>query len=238
MWPFNKSVSLFESGILSGMTDCHSHILPGVDDGIRDMSDSLKVLQEYERLGIKKVWLTPHIMEDFPNTTELLREKFAELKGKWDGNVEIALASENMLDNLFEERLENNDFLPIGEKKDHLLVETSYFTPPFGMKEMIDRAMKLGYYIILAHPERYRYMDVKDYTDLKKRGMRFQLNLMSLTGVYGETAAKKSGYFLKMGMVDFTGTDIHKLEQLTDKLNTRYASKKLIGELKKIGNSI
>lgn len=238
MWPFNKTISLSESGILKGMTDWHSHILPGVDDGIRNLDDSLKVLQEFERQGVKKVWLTPHIMEDYPNDTESLRQKFEELKGKWQGKVELALASENMLDNLFEERLEANDFLPLGEGDNHLLVETSYFNPPFGMNDMIDKAMKLGYHIILAHPERYRYMDEKDYLELKKRGVRFQMNLLSLTGVYGESASKKSRYFLKKGMADFIGSDIHRLEQFTDKLNVPYASKDLVGKLKELRNSI
>lgn len=234
MWPFNKSFSLSESGILSGMTDWHSHILPGVDDGIQDLSDSLSVLEEYERLGIKKVWLTPHVMEDFPNTTDNLRQKFDELKKLWKGDLEIALASENMLDSVFEERLENHDFLPIGDSGNHLLVETSYFNPPFGMKEMIERAMKSGYQIILAHPERYRYMEEKDYIDLKNKGVKFQMNLLSPNGFYGDSALKKSRYFLKNNMVDFIGSDIHRLEQLLNNLESPYASKDIVKIIKEV----
>ena len=126
MWPCASKESLIESGLFEGFTDWHSHILPGVDDGIKTIEDSLKVLTEYERLGIKKVWLTPHIMEDYPNETSDLRERFEDLKNKWGGKMELRLASENMLDNLFEERLQKNDFLPIGEEGDHMLVETSY----------------------------------------------------------------------------------------------------------------
>ena len=127
---FSKKKSLVDTGVFQGFTDWHSHILPGVDDGIQTMEESLAVLEEYERLGFKKVWLTPHIMEDYPNDTEDLKKRYEELRAKWKGNIELALAAENMLDNLFEERLENNDFLPIGENGDHLLVETSYYTPP------------------------------------------------------------------------------------------------------------
>ena len=54
------------------MTDCHSHLLPGVDDGVRTAEESLRILEEMERQGIRKLWLTPHIMEDIPNTTCLL----------------------------------------------------------------------------------------------------------------------------------------------------------------------
>ncbi|MCH5320101.1 MAG: hypothetical protein J1E38_10505, partial [Paramuribaculum sp.] len=112
---FSKKKSLIDTGVFEGFTDWHSHILPGVDDGIPTMEDALAVLEEYERMGFKKVWLTPHVMEDYPNTPEDLRKRFEELKANWKGNVELALASENMLDNLFEERLESNDFLPIGK---------------------------------------------------------------------------------------------------------------------------
>ena len=65
---------------LIGFTDYHSHILPGVDDGVQTMDESLEILRLYEEQGIKSVWLTPHIMEDIPNTTAHLRDRFAELQ--------------------------------------------------------------------------------------------------------------------------------------------------------------
>ncbi|MDE6255384.1 MAG: capsular biosynthesis protein [Muribaculaceae bacterium] len=211
MWFFNKVGKLEDSGMFRGFTDWHSHILPGVDDGIRSMESSLEVLKRYEEAGIKKVWLTPHIMEDYPNTTEGLRNRFEELKAAYNGPVELRLAAENMLDSLFEERLEARDFLPIGEKGDHLLVETSYMNPPYGMDEMLRKAMGAGYYLVLAHPERYRYMNEDDYRNLKSKGILFQTNFASLVGGYGETARKKAEWLLKEGMIDICGSDLHRL---------------------------
>lgn len=211
MWPFSKVDKLAKSGMFKGFTDWHSHILPGVDDGIRTMDSALEVLKSYEEAGVKKVWLTPHIMEDYPNTTEELRKRFQELKSAYDGNIELRLAAENMLDTLFEERLEKRDFLPIGEAGDHLLVETSYMNPPYGMKEMMQRAMSAGYNLVLAHPERYRYMDEQDYRELKDKGIKFQTNFASLVGGYGETARKKAEWLLKEGMIDICGSDLHRL---------------------------
>lgn len=237
-WFFNKKKSLKESGIFDGFTDWHSHILPGVDDGIRSMEDSLAVLEEYEKLGFKKVWLTPHIMEDYSNKTDDLKKRFQELKENWKGNVEIELASENMLDNIFEERLKENDFLTIGESHDHLLVETSYYTPPYAMDEMLEGARKKGYNLILAHPERYRYMEEKDYIKLKDQGILFQMNLLSLTGAYGETAKKKAEWLLSKEMIDFLGTDIHRLEATKLSIESAVNNTKHLELLKNVKNKI
>ena len=109
MWFFKSSVPIADSGILHGMTDCHSHLLPGVDDGVKTEEETWRILDEMERQGVRKVWLTPHIMEDMPNETAALQQKFLRLKQKYQGKVELALAAEYMLDNLFEERLEKDE---------------------------------------------------------------------------------------------------------------------------------
>ena len=150
-------------------------------------------------------------MEDFPNTPEGLRESFDILRNAYSGNIELCLASENMLDSLFEERLERNEFLPIGDSGNHLLVETSYMNPPLGMDDMIEGVLALGYVPVLAHPERYRYMDESDYRKWKERGVLFQTNIISLVGGYGESARKKCEWLLKEGMIDVCGSDIHRL---------------------------
>lgn len=211
MWPFGKKQTLEESGFFRGFTDWHSHILPGVDDGVQTMEEALQILAEYERLGVKEVWFTPHIMEDIPNTTEKLKMQFAELKAVYQGSVMLHLASENMLDNLFEERLEKNDLLPIGKDGKHLLVETSYFNPPMGLNNILLRIKAKGYYPILAHPERYLYMDKDDYKHLKSMNIHFQLNQFSLFGQYGKDVQKRAKLLQKNGMYDYTGTDLHSM---------------------------
>ncbi|MDE6144114.1 MAG: capsular biosynthesis protein [Muribaculaceae bacterium] len=239
MWPFKSKVkNIRESGVLSGMTDWHSHILPGVDDGVKTMEESLQVLRELENLGVKKVWLTPHIMEDYPNETSFLKSRFEELKDTWNGGVVLCLAAENMLDSLFEERLKRDDFLPIGEEGRHLLVETSYYTPPMGMEDMLSRITSAGYFPVLAHPERYRYMDKDDYKRLRDAGVLFQLNYMSLVGGYGETAQKKAEWLLKNGMINVAGSDVHRLDTLRRAVDESPSSMGLYVMLEKVSDAL
>ena len=212
MWPFRKRRSLIEAGFFRGFTDWHSHILPGVDDGVRTMQEALAILSRYEELGVKSVWLTPHIMEDIPNETVFLRERFAELRQSYSGTVELHLAAENMLDALFEERLAKNDLLPLGEKGDHLLVETSYFNPPMDLFGMLEKIRARGYYPVLAHPERYIYMTDREYCNLKACGVKFQLNVSALAGMYGSTVRSKAETLLINTMYDLEGSDAHSFE--------------------------
>lgn len=222
MWPFSKRRSLIDSGILNGYTDYHSHILPGVDDGIRTLKESLEALDRMEAWGVNTLWLTPHIMEDIPNATEHLRERYKELKAAYTGKIELHLAAEYMMDNLFEERLRQKDLLPIGGDGNHLLVETSYFNPPIDLYSTLEEIKQQGYHPLLAHPERYAYMDEKDYRKLKERHIKFQLNLPSLAGMYGKTVQKKAAFLLKKGMYDVSGTDIHALHSFNKAATLRF----------------
>ncbi len=211
MWPFTQNIPLTGTGILKGWTDWHSHILPSVDDGIRTMEESLAVLAWYEREGVREVWLTPHIMEDIPNHPKDLKVRFEELCAAYKGPIRLHLAAEHMLDPLFEERLEAGEVLPIGPGGDTLLVETSYFNPPVDMSGLLDKIHKKGYRPLLAHPERYVYMDKGQYLRLHHEGTLLQLNLPSLSGAFGPDAKRKALFMLKEGLYDRCGSDLHSL---------------------------
>lgn len=208
---FSKKIS----SLLNGFIDHHSHILPGVDDGVKKMEVSLKVLEQYEQLGIAEVWCTPHTMEDIPNTTEGLKSRFAELCEAYTGPVKLHLASEYMMDGLFEERLEQGDLLTLGEGSNQILVETSYFTPPFDMDTILRHIKQKGYFPVLAHPERYVYMDKERYHELKEEGIRFQLNLSSIAGAYGPEAKAKALWLLKKQYYNLAGSDLHSIRNIS-----------------------
>ncbi len=210
MWPFTRKYSLESSGIFRGFTDNHSHILPGVDDGIPDMEQALAVLAFYETLGVAKVVLTPHIMEECHlNGAVFLKERFREFTECYTGKIELSLGAEYMLDADFEKHLDSGNLLTV--HGNNLLVETSCISKPVGFHDILEKIRSKGYFPLLAHPERYMYMAMDDYKYLKDTGVRFQLNLLSLAGSYGKNIREKSKKLLKAGYYDLAGTDIHNL---------------------------
>ena len=228
---FKSKYKLVESGILKGMTDIHSHVLPGVDDGSPDIETSLSLLRYMESLGLREVWLTPHIMEDYPSLNQKLQQRFEALRAAYSGPLSLSLSSEYMMDAAFTGKLKG-ELLPLG--KNHLLVETSYMSPPVGLQELLMQVWNAGYLPVIAHPERYLYMDEKDYGQLKERGYSFQLNLMSLSGYYGPFPKAVSEKLLKQEMYDFVGTDLHHLaryQPLLDKLKLTRKQLDALGEL-------
>lgn len=229
---FKKKYSFLSGEALKGRIDRHSHVLYGVDDGIKSLGESLQVLDFLEAAGITELWCTPHIMEDVPNTTEKLKTRFEELQASYKGNIKLHLAAEYMLDTLFEERFRNGDLLTMEDNT--LLLETSTWNPPPGLYETLREVQKAGYRPLLAHPERYRYLTEPAYERLHKMGLHFQLNLSSLVGYYGETAMKKALWLLEQGWYSETGTDCHRFLSLNEQLSRGVLTKEILELLKNI----
>lgn len=218
---FNRRTSVLDSGLLKGAVDQHSHILYGLDDGVKTQEDSLAILRFLEEQGVSEVWFTPHVMEDVPNTTEGIRSRFEELKAVYDGGLQLHVAAEYMIDTLFEERLSRRDLLEHGEEV--VLVETSAIAPPFNLWVVLEQMLKAGYRPLIAHPERYRYMEPEDYRELHNMGCLLQLNLPSIVGFYGESARQRAHYLLDKGWYRMVGSDCHRFKAI----QAQYAAKEL-----------
>ena len=218
---FNRRRSLLESGLLKGAVDQHSHILYGLDDGVKTQEDSLAILRFLEEQGVSEVWFTPHVMEDVPNTTEGIRARFEELKSVYRGGLRFHLAAEYMIDTLFEERLAARDLLTHGN--DTVLVETSAVAPPINLWEVLETMRKAGYRPLIAHPERYRYMDKADYKRLHDMGCVLQMNLPSIVGFYGESARERALDLLDKGLYSMVGSDCHRYRAI----QAQYAAREL-----------
>lgn len=223
MFFFHSKIKVGKSGILQDFTDYHSHILPGVDDGVQKMEESMAILSLLEKQGVRTVWFTPHIMEDTPNDPNELQSRFDRFCEAYSGGIELKLAAEHMLDGLFQSRFQVGEVLP--HSGNELLVETSYFTPPMALEQTLTGIMKKGYYPLLAHPERYEYMDEEDYGHLHDLGVRFQCNLPSLAGAYGTRVQQKAEKLLKAGYYSKAGNDIHSLHFLQSFLESKISKK-------------
>ena len=207
--------------------DVHSHLIPGIDDGSRNMEESLSLLQGMKDLGYDKIITTPHIMKDsYCNTAEIIRNGLAELRvaAKEKGiDIIIEAAAEYYLDDGFLDHLERGDMMTLEGK--YILFETSYFAKPLQLEEMIFEISAAGYIPVMAHPERYRYIKdpAREYDRFKELGVHLQVNLNSLGGHYGKSAKKLAEYLSRSGMISFLGSDVHgkkQIEFLSDMLKS------------------
>lgn len=210
--------SRLRPGFFDGACDMHSHILPGVDDGIQDVGRATRALLLLNRIGYKKVKLTPHFMKDYPeNTRANIEARFqAFLTEVGDETpVELSLGGEYMLDSCFLDRCEEG-FLTLDKNNTLVLCETSYMSADPQAPNMLYQAMLKGYQPVIAHPERYNYASMATYRRWKEKDYLLQLNLLSLAGAYGETAKSKARALLKEGTYDYVGSDLHRDKDLRD----------------------
>lgn len=201
--------------------DMHAHLLPGIDDGSKSLEDSLAMIKALKGQGYQKLLATPHVMYDFyKNPTDQILSKLDETRNfmKLHGEeIEIEASAEYYFDEELTERLKNKDILSFG-KENYLLFEFSYFNEHQGVHEVLSEMFSKGYTPILAHPERYPYFvaQLEKYNELKEMGVKFQLNLMSLVGHYGDSAVHGSNYLIDNGFVDFIGTDTHRMSHIPE----------------------
>jgi tyrosine-protein phosphatase YwqE len=192
----------------------HSHLLPGIDDGAEDLDYSLEMIRGMRNLGYKKLITTPHVMWDmYKNTHEIILEKLKLVKEavKTAGiDVEIHAAAEYFLDEHVEELLKNKTPL-LTISGNMVLTEFSMAFPSMNIKDLLFELQMQGYQPIIAHPERYIYLEKnKDfYRELKDLGCLFQLNLLSMGGHYGRSVTELAHFLLKNGYYNLIGTDLH-----------------------------
>ena len=232
---FKKKIPNNHSEYFPIVTDIHSHILPGIDDGSPDIDTSLFLIKGLIKLGIKQSIATPHIIGDlYRNDVDSINNSLFILKKALSENqidFKVSAAAEYMLDAYFLELLSTKT--PLLTIKDNLvLTEFSYADKPYNVEQIVFAIITEGYQPILAHPERYGYYhnDFKQYNFLNELGFLFQVNLLSLTGYYGKPAAKAANYIIKNNLASFVGSDLHHerhLNALSDNKNKTLLKKAL-----------
>jgi len=217
---FKRSSKKDNSGYTSALVaDMHSHILPGIDDGAATIEESLFLIKKLMELGYKRLIATPHVMSDFfKNTPDTIETALAEVKkavGALGWEIEISAAAEYYLDEGFIDKLKNNQpLLTFGNR--YLLFETSFINEPVQLFEAVFLMQSLNYKPVLAHPERYLYLqhNFEKCVELINLGVLMQVNISSLTGAYSVPAQLLAERLIDKKMVHFAGTDCHSLKHI------------------------
>lgn len=211
------------------LTDIHAHLVPGIDDGARDICHGADLAQELERLGIRRLVLTPHVTDEvFPNTPSTIDPPLALLHNELrerGSRLDIHVSAEYRIDELLYAQLRQGLVRPM--PGGYLLIECGWMSEPFRLEAFVTELVRhYGYRPILAHPERYPYYQREpgQYLRLRRMGLRFQINILSLAGFYGTQVRELAKEMMEKNMVEFIGTDLHNhrhLDSITRYLNSR-----------------
>ncbi len=193
------------------MFDIHSHILPFVDDGSSSVESSIALIKEEMANGVTDIILTPHFKKGiYEYGTEELKQEFEKFKEEVQNQglkVNLYLGQEVYCDRDIYNRIKNGSVLTLSNTP-YILLEFDYFTET-DIADYVYNVSMLGYKPIIAHIERYSYLDWNTIFDLKRMGALIQVNAFSITGDYGRNFQKKVIKAIKKGLIDFVASDIH-----------------------------
>lgn len=213
--------------------DFHSHILPGIDDGAKDINESLMLAKALKDWGFDRITCTPHITSKYPNTPQDIMPKFEHLKEELDKSgigLDIRLSAEyRLVPETWPKVLENNWLMPIEDRFILMELPISH-REEMGLinpAEEFRKIASMGLTPILPHPERYFYLTEQELSDILDAGGKIQCNYGSYAGLYGEEVKQRAVALQDKGMVSFYGTDLH---------NAHYVQ--VIGSWFAAGNSI
>jgi tyrosine-protein phosphatase YwqE len=203
------------------------------------MDESIALLAKFESLGYRKVITTPHIMSDYyKNTPEIILSGLNALKSTAQQiglSIEIEAAAEYYFDDKLLEKVRNKELLSFGDS--YVLMEFAFSGKPSFENELFFEMIGNGYKPVLAHFERYSafFGDISKAEEYRSRGVSIQMNLSSLSGNYGPEVKKQAEKLIDCGLVDFVGTDCHRMQHLLnleENLNLPYMHKLLNLDLK------
>ena len=206
------------------MIDFHSHIIPNIDDGSTSMKDTINMINEARQAGFTEIISTSHYIQKYYDLDCFEREKILDIikkkvSEKKEINIKLYLGSEIYFTSEIIELVKNKKASTINNTR-YLLFELPMNTKPLFVKEMVYELMQNGYIPIIAHPERYSYVqeNIRYIEELAGMGVLFQSNYGSIIGMYGNSAKKTLKKLLKNNLISFLGSDVHRTGQIYPKI--------------------
>ena len=222
--------------------DIHSHILYGIDDGSKTLEESINIIKEHVMMGFTDIVLTPHYIENSKYETDniekqnILKELKQELK-KQNIKINLYLGNEVFVNNNLEELIKKEEISTINNSR-YLLIEFPMNEKPKDINNIIYELKIKGIIPIIAHPERYDYVEKNPNIVLEwiEEGALLQSNYGSIIGIYGSGPQKTIKKLLKKDLIDVLATDIHypnnkiylNIDKIRKKLNKLISEKRLI----------
>ncbi len=218
------------------MIDFHSHIIYGVDDGANTIENSIEILKSAKIAGFNSIILTPHYMENYYEYhTNEIENRVYELKNickKENIDINLYQANEVYITNNMIKLIEEGKISTINQTR-YVLFELPMNEEPQNLLEVIYLLKEKNITPIIAHPERYRYIQKNPnrLIELIDMGVLFQANYGSIIGRYGRECKTTVKLLIKNNFIHFLGTDVHKTTNIYSKISEiRKELKKLITE--------
>lgn len=213
--------------------DIHSHLLPGIDDGVKSVDEGIEAIKGLMALGFNGCVTTPHFYEEvYPNEENAVLSLGIEMNqeiNKRGLDFKLLIGGEYFIDTYFLDKIKAGKPLNAFGNQ-YLLVETSFMDKPPIFEEVIFELRTAGYRPVLAHPERYQYLYNNPglAVEWNDQGLLMQVTTGSLAGIYGKGPQKLARNFIDMNIVNFLGSDLHAprhLEGLTAGMTTKHYKK-------------
>jgi len=211
--------------------DTHCHLLPGVDDGPQDATESTRLAEALAAAGVTRVVCTPHVSRRWPTTRSRAEAALSEIVAL--GGLDVDLAAEFSPALLLEADSDVLEGLAIGGS--FVLVELKPDTAGDFVRVASDYVGRAGLRIVFAHPERCRAVQraVSIVDAIRDGGGLVQIVSSSLAGVWGDTTERTAWTLLSSGRADVLASDAHQvrdaerlvgvLAELEDRLGTEAA---------------